>query len=258
MPKFLSLIAALAVAGFVQIAGASAQTETLHAYGPGGPKPAMEEAAAAFEKETGVKVAVTAGPTDKWLAEAKDKADIIFSGSENMMSDFIDKMEGRIVEESVTPLYLRPSTILVRPGNPAGIGGIADLLEPGRKILVVAGAGQIGMWEDVIGRYGDIDKLKAFRDNIAVFAKNSAEAVDAWKEDASLEAWLIWNHWQIANADLAEPVPVEPELRIYRDSGIALTEAGAGKPAAAEFVAFLLGPKGEEIFGRWGWSRKPQ
>lgn len=258
MPKLPFLFAALAIAGLAQVSGASAQTETLYAYGPGGPKPAMEEAATAFEKETGVKVAVTAGPTDEWLGEAKEKADIIFSGSENMMSDFIAKMEGQIDEASVTPLYLRPSTILVRPGNPSGIGGIADLLAPGRKVLVVAGAGQIGMWEDVVGRYGDVDKLKAFRDNIAVFAENSAEAVKAWKEDSSLEAWLIWNHWQIANPDLAEQVPVEPELRIYRDSGVALTKRGAGKPAAADFVAFLRGPEGEAIFGRWGWSRRPQ
>jgi accessory colonization factor AcfC len=33
----------------------------LRVYGPGGPAPAMKEAAVAFEKKTGVKVDVTAG-----------------------------------------------------------------------------------------------------------------------------------------------------------------------------------------------------
>ena len=35
----------------------------LHVYGPGGPLPAMNEAAAAFEKLSGVDVVVVGGPT---------------------------------------------------------------------------------------------------------------------------------------------------------------------------------------------------
>ena len=38
--------------------------EPLLVYGPGGPAPAMKEAAAAFSKAEGVRVEVTAGPTD--------------------------------------------------------------------------------------------------------------------------------------------------------------------------------------------------
>ncbi|HWI14483.1 MAG TPA: ABC transporter substrate-binding protein, partial [Burkholderiales bacterium] len=37
--------------------------ETLHVYGPGGPLPAMKEAAASFSKQHGVEVVVTGGPT---------------------------------------------------------------------------------------------------------------------------------------------------------------------------------------------------
>ncbi len=59
--------------------------ETLYVYGPGGPAPAMKEAATAFEKTSGVKVEVSAGPTPQWLDKAKTDADLIFSGSETMM-----------------------------------------------------------------------------------------------------------------------------------------------------------------------------
>jgi accessory colonization factor AcfC len=52
--------------------------------------------------------------------------------------------------------YLRKTAILVRPGNPAHIKGLQDLMQPGHRILVVNGARQGGLWEDVVGRRGDV------------------------------------------------------------------------------------------------------
>jgi Bacterial extracellular solute-binding protein len=89
------------------------------------------------------------GPTAQWIAQAKGDADLIYSGSETMMTDFIEAMGGELLPETVTPLYLRVSAILVRPGNPRHITKFDDLLSPGLKILVVNGAGQKGLWEDI-------------------------------------------------------------------------------------------------------------
>src|SRR3546814_2847056 len=96
----------------------SAQASTVRAYGPGGPAPAMKEAAAAFKARTGVNVVVTAGPTPQWIDAARGNADVMFSGAENMMTDFVKAMNGAIDEKTIDPLYLRASNILVRPGNP--------------------------------------------------------------------------------------------------------------------------------------------
>ena len=252
MPFFPALQAACAALILALTPGLAAAQE-VRAYGPGGPLPAMREAAEAFRRETGVKVEVTAGPTAAWLARAKADADLIFSGSETMMTDFIWAMEGAVVEDSVTPLYLRPAAILVRPGNPQRIGGIRDLLRPGRRILVVNGAGQNVLWEDVVGRLADIEAVRAFRRNIVLQARNSAEARQRWIDDPSIEAWLIWNIWQVANPQLADAVPVEPDLVTYRDTGIGLTKRGADNAAARRFVEFLLSDRGAAIFRRWGW-----
>jgi hypothetical protein len=59
---------------------------------------------------------VTAGPTPEWIDSARQNADLIFSGSEVMMSDFIAAMPD-IDPKTVEPLYLRASAILVRPGR---------------------------------------------------------------------------------------------------------------------------------------------
>jgi accessory colonization factor AcfC len=233
---------------------ASAMAEDiLRAYGPGGPLPAMKETAAEFGKLYGVTVEVTAGPTGNWLTKAKQDADLIFSGAEYMMTDFIKAMEGRIDETTVESLYLRPSAILVRPGNPKNIRRFEDLLKPSTKVLVVQGAGQAALWEDMAGRKGDIRTVRALRKNIVIYAANSAEARKAWIENTPLDAWIIWNIWQIANKDLADLVPVSREYRIYRDCGIALTQQGKDKDMARKFIAFLRSNTGRRIFAKWGW-----
>ena len=249
--KLSSVLAALALAAAIPAAQGA---ETLKAYGPGGPAPAMKEAAQAFEKKTGTKVEVTAGPTPQWQSQAKADADLIFSGSEHMMADFVKAMEGAIVEQSIEPLYLRPLAILVRPGNPKALKGAADLFQPGLKVMVVNGAGQTGAWEDLAGRTGEIAKVRALRRNIVFQAGSSADAKQKWIDDPSIDAWLIWNIWQVANKELAEVVRIEPRYAIYRDSGIALTQRGASNAQAKAFAAFLRSPEGAAIFRRWGWK----
>jgi accessory colonization factor AcfC len=250
MPPSMSV--AITLAATIATSSAALAAQPLRVYGPGGPLPAMKEAAAAFERSHGVAVEVTGGPTPQWIDDAKVDADVIFSGSEVMMSDFIAAMPD-IDPSTVRALYLRPSAILVRPGNPQNIRGIADLLKPGHRILVVNGAGQQGLWEDVAGRRGSIDSVRAFRANIAKFAANSGEARQQWINDKSIDAWLIWTIWQVANPTLADMVPVEAEFAIYRDTGVALTKRGEGRPEAREFVDFLSSPTASAIFSKWGW-----
>ncbi|MHB1229864.1 MAG: extracellular solute-binding protein [Halothiobacillus sp.] len=235
------------------ISSAQAQ-ETLYVYGPGGPAPAMMEAAAAFEKMTGTKVEVTAGPTPKWIEQAKTQGDVIFSGSENMMTDFTNQLEGQIKADQVIPLYLRPMAILVRPGNPNKIKGFKDILKPGTKVLVVQGAGQTGAWEDIAGRLGSIKTVKALRSNIVAYANNSALAKQAWINQPDIDAWLIYNIWQVANPKLADVVKIEPQYAIYRDAGVVLTQRAEAKPEAKAFIAFLQSKQGEKIFVKWGWK----
>jgi accessory colonization factor AcfC len=232
---------------------ACAQAQDLRVYGPGGPEPAIREAAQQFEAAHGIKIDVTAGPTGKWIDAAKADADLIYSGSETMMTDFMNAMEGELLAATVVPLYLRASAILVRPGNPKHIKGFSDLLAPGVKILIVNGAGQNGLWEDIAGREGKMETVKALRSNIAIYAKTSGDARQIWITDRSIDVWLTWTIWQGDDPGLAEIIAIEPELRIYRDAGIALTRRGQDKATAKEFIKFLESPAAAAIFQKRGW-----
>jgi len=257
LPRLLSkwlILIALIAAGAVTSAWAK---EAINVYGPGGPAPAMQEAAKAFGEANNVTVNVTAGPTTQWFDKAKQDADVVFSGAENMMSDFAKALPGAFELRDAEPLYLRPVAILVRPGNPKKIRGFRDLLNPGVKVLTVAGAGQTGLWEDVAGQTGDIGMVRAFRRNM-VFpeAANSGAAKQQWIEQKDIDAWLIWNIWQVANPDLAEVVKMDEPFRIYRDAGVVLTRKGSTTPLAKEFTEFLRSPAGARIFAKWGWDAR--
>ena len=86
--------------------------EVLHVYGPGGPAPAMKEAAQAFGAANKITVEVTAGPTPQWVDKAKTDADVVFSGAENMMSDFAKALPGAFDLKNAEPLYRRPEARL--------------------------------------------------------------------------------------------------------------------------------------------------
>ncbi len=252
---FRPFISSLAAVGAALAFAAMAQAQsTINVYGPGGPAPAMREAAQTFGAARGITVNLVAGPTSQWADQAKADADVIYSGAENMFTDIDKALPGVFVIAEAYPLYLRPVAILVRPGNPKKIKGFRDMVRPGIKVLTVAGAGQIALWEDVAGRTGDIRMVRALRNNI-VFpeAVNSGAARDQWIAQPDIDVWLIWNIWQVANPTLADVVPMDSQLRIYRDTGVVLTAKGKTVPAASEFVEFLKSAQGESIFVKWGW-----
>lgn len=68
-------------------AAPAAQRDTIRVYGPGGPLPAMKEAAALFQQKTGITVLVTGGPTPQWLEQAPRRALRHLSSSRCLAND---------------------------------------------------------------------------------------------------------------------------------------------------------------------------
>lgn len=222
-------------------------------FGPGGPAPAMREAAERFETRTGIDIEVVSGPTDQWIDRARREGDVIYSGSDTMMTDFVRAMPQRLDQADVVPLYDRPAAILVRKGNPKRIRGFRDLTRSGLKVMVVEGAGQNGLWEDLASRAGGIDFLRRLRPRITNFAANSAAARKTWIEEAQIDAWVIWNIWQTSNPELADLVPIERDIVIYRPMALALASSGKSSADARAFATYLATSEAAGIFRRHGW-----
>jgi len=223
----------------------------LMVYGPGGPLAPMQECARLFAQAQGLPVTVTAGPEENWIQKAKKDADLIFGGAEYMLSLFMLKHPGLVEEKTVASLWVRPAGILVRKQNPKSIKSLKDLSRPGIRLLDVAGAGQLAMWEDLAGKQGLIPGI---RRNIAATVPNTAVGIQQWKDRPELDAWINFASWHLRLKEITDLVPIPREQTVYRGTPVAITSICRQKPGALKFIDFLKTPQAHEVFKRWGWE----
>ena len=223
----------------------------LNVYGPGGPKGPMEELALQFAEETGIKVNLIAGPQSDWIDRAKQNADLIYGGSEYMLSELAINHVDLLDENTRTELYPRASGILVRKGNPENIQSLEDLAKEGIDIIDVNGAGQLGLWEDLAGRKGLIAGIES---NIALSVTSSAEAIEQWRADSKYDAWITYESWHYRLKDETDLVELPEEEKLYRGTPIAITKDSINKENAQKFIDYLKTESSHEVFKKWGWK----
>lgn len=228
-----------------------AQTNTLYVYGPGGPFSAINECAKAFTASTHINVKVIAGPEAKWIRQAAANADLIYGGSEYMLTQFLENHPGMIDKLTRTGLYKRAAAILVRPGNPKNIQTLKDLSSPGISLLDVNGSGQVGLWEDLAGKQ---DLIEPIQKNIAGSFKNTALAIEAWNEDPHYDAWITYASWHQNLKESTQLISLPADHILYRGTPIALTSRTKNTNQANQFLAYLKSPAGHAIFKIWGWE----
>lgn len=220
-------------------------------YGPGGPAPVIKELAKKFEEKTKEKVTVIAGPTSSWIDKAKENADLIYSGNTSMMDDFIKKIPNLSLE-NLNVLNVRPSGMIVRPNNPKNIKNFDDILKDGVNIMVVDGAGQVGLYEDMALKSGKRENLVKLRKNIKIYAKNSKVAVDEWNNNQDIDVLIIWSHWAKALGDKALFIK-DNKVVIYRAAEIAPTQKGLQNKQALEFVNFIQSKEAQKVWKKYTW-----
>lgn len=223
-------------------------------YGPGGPAPVLKKLAEQFNATSTEKIVIQAGPAPSWMEEAKDKADLIFSGNSSMMDTFAISLNGKIDPSQIQVLNIRQAGIIVRPNNPQKITNFKDLLKPGVKVMIVNGAGQVGLYEDMALKNGERANLIALRKNIQVFAKNSKQALELWDQDQSIDALIIWKHWaKTMGEKKAQFISLDQNSVIYRASEIVITNDSKKKDIAQRFINFLQSKEAQKVWEELGW-----
>lgn len=225
-------------------------------YGAGGPHTAFEKVADLWMQQTGNTVEITAGPEGTWSQKAQRDADIIWGTSEQSMTAFLQTYK-TFSSTEVEPIYVRPTVIAVKKGNPKGIQGFEDLLKDGVKIVVTEGSGVAntsgtGTWEDVAGRLGKLSDIERFRRNIVSFSKGSGASFKAFN-DLDADAWITWPDWTVTKSDVLDAVPIDADRRIWRDLNLAV--APDADPQAREFADFLITSEAQALMRTEGWER---
>ena len=234
----------------------NARDGVVRLYGAGGPDTAFKKVAEVCEKETGIKIEVVGGPESTWSKQAQADADILWGTAEEDVTALLETYKD-FAWEDVVPIYIRPTIIAVKKGNPKHIRGFDDLLKKGMKIVVTEGAGVAntsgtGTWEDVAGREGRLEDIERFRKNIVGFGKGSGPSYKMFV-DKDADAWITWPDWPITHPDKAEIVQLSPDRTIWRDINVVL--AHDADPQAKEFLKFLTSDRGAAIMKTEGWVR---
>ena len=196
-----------------------------------------------------------AGPESKWTADAQADADILWGTSEQSMTAFLLTYTA-FDPAKVEPIYLRPTVIAVKAGNPLNIDDFDDLLADGVRVVVTEGAGVYntsgtGTWEDVAGRLGSLDDISDLRRNIVAYALGSGASYGVIS-NGDADAWITWPNWPITKDDL-DMVELSEDRVIYRDVNVVLSPDA--DPEAQAFLDFLITDEAQELMATEGWQR---
>ncbi len=233
-------------------AGYGAEEKKIEVFAGAASKPATEEAAALFEKNTGIRVLLHFGGSGKVLADMKltGKGDIYFPGS----SDFMEraKQEKLVLPDTEERLiYLIPS-INVPKANPKKIQKLADLARPGVRV-------GIGRPDSVcLGLYAvEILEKNGLAGAVRPNMKTYGESCEKVAQLAALETvdavigWSVFSSW---NPDKIETILLKPQ-EIPRIGYIPIAISGFCKnqDGARKFIQFLKGEEGRSVFKKWGY-----
>lgn len=223
-------------------------------------KPPTEEAAAAFEKKTGIKVHVVFGGSGYVLSQMmlSKKGDLYFPGSSDYM-EVAKKKDVVYPETEKYIVYLVPS-INVQKGNPKKIKSLKDLTKPGIKVAIANPEGVcVGAYAvEIIEKFFNKKEKEQFRKNLINYTEScekTATAISLKAADAVI-GWSVFEHW---DPERIETVRLKREevLRIGYIP-IAISKYTKNRELAQKFIDFLLSEQGKDIFRKYKYFMTPE
>ena len=227
---------------------ASTVTGTVNVFAAASLKEAFTEAAAAFEKANpDAHVVLNFGSSSALAQQISEKApaDVFASADQANMQKVVDA--GGIAG---TPQVFATNSleIIVAPGNPLGITGVADLSKSG-LIYVTCGP-------DVpIGKYATQVFQKA---GVTAPTPSSLEAdvkaVVTKVTSGEADAGIVYATDVKAAGSKAEGVAIPTDVNVVATYPLGVTTEAANPEGAAAWAAFITGSEGQAILASYGFG----
>jgi molybdate transport system substrate-binding protein len=215
-------------------------------------KPAMEEIAARFERQTGIEVNTIFGGSGTLLSqiELSRQGEIYLPGSPDYI--LIGHRKQLLIEGSERIVaYLVPA-IITPAGNPAAVHSLQDLGRPGVRV-------GIGNPQTVcLGLYA-VELLEAngllepVMNNVVTFGGSCSKTANlaAMSQLDAILGWKVFHSW---NPERVAYVPIAPES-IPRISyiPISIPVHTRDRELSTKFIDFVLSPSGRSVYERFGY-----
>jgi molybdate transport system substrate-binding protein len=137
--------------------------------------------------------------------------------------------------------------IIVEPGNPRGIAGVADLANPDLLYITCAPEVPIGLYADqVLAAAGVTVAPVSFEENV----KGIVTKVTLGEADAG----IVYTTDVIAADVAAEGVDIPADINVVATYPIVVTKEAPNPQRAQAFVDFVLGEQGQKILASSGFG----
>lgn len=214
-------------------------------------QPPLEEAARAFEKQTGVPVILHLGGSGAMLSQIRltGRGDLYIPGSPDYLE--IAREQNLVEGEAAILAYLVPA-IIVAKGNPLGIKTLDDLARPDLKVGMANPDGVcVGLYAvELLTANGIAAKVRPNLRGQVESCARAASMIPLGMADAVL-GWREFAAWNPAAMEAVLPRPEQVPRLAYVP---AVAIRGAANPsAAAAFTTFLTSTEGQAIFHKWGY-----
>jgi ABC-type molybdate transport system substrate-binding protein len=201
-----------------------------------------------FSAETGVKVTMSSLPDGQMINQIKvhPEGDVVQVGA----GFFMERIDEHV--EYVKPVCKRSPVIVVPSGNPANVRTLQDFTNKGVEAVIcdveTSGMGRVS--KAVFDKGNLFEEVKP---NIVNSPKSSAIMMPLIKLRQA-NAGICWQdvtvHW-IKNKNAAEDiemVEIPKEYQVTEIALIAVLKNSKNKPAAKQFVDWIISPQRAETF----------
>lgn len=217
----------------------------------------LPDLAAQYEKQTGVKLAVTYGSSGNFFAQIQNGApfDLFFSADMDYPNKLIDAglADSRFVQIYATGLLV----LWLPPDSPRDLAaGLKTLLDPRIQKIAIANPehapyGRAAV--EAMRSAGLFDQLKSK----LVFGENIAQTAQ-FVQSGSAQAGLIALSLALSPALTSGKRWIVPtDLYSHIDQGLVLLKSSPNKHAARSFLTFFYSPKARATFEHYGYSMPP-
>jgi molybdate transport system substrate-binding protein len=241
----VALIAAVALAS--ACAGDDSGGRDLHVFAAASLAGAFSEIATAFEAaHAGVDVVINVAGSSALVTQITEGAPAdVFAAAD--VANMVRLAEAGGVAGEPLVFATNRAEIVVAPGNPLSIEGVAALADPALLLVTCAPEVPCGAYAaDVFARAGVAAQPDSLEQNVgAVMTKVVAGEADAG---------VVYATDVVAAGDTAEGVPIPPEHNVVAEYPIAVTSATEQPELARAFVDFVAGPEGQATLASHGFG----
>lgn len=220
-------------------------------YCAAGIQPPVEEAAKAYTAEYGIPVQIQYGGSGTLLSnlQVARRGDLYLAGDRS----YLERARGRGLVREILPLARMLPVIAVGKGNPKGVTGVADLLEPELAVaLANPDATAIGtLVQAMLMRSGHWAELEAK----AVVTKPTVTEIANDLKLGTIDAAVLWDATIAQYPELEGVRVTDWEAAGEQQIGVGVLESSEQPTRALHFARYLAArDRGLPLFARHGYT----